>query len=148
MMRKAVTLTELLIGIALLGILAGAFALSPNLWRHNAKREAERLAAKLTAMTLKADRTRTNFTLQIDRNLVKIEWQAKSGKVNERFYAQPDFVYEWNANGNKLTYSHTDNKFLGGTTISVQGKDEFHYVIIHATGGRIRTSYKRPSSDE
>ncbi len=144
MRRRAVTLTELTVGIAILSLLAGAFTLSPNLWRHTAKHEAERLAAKITAMTRKADATRTNFILTIDRNIMNVEWGTKAGRRDETFRAHTGFVYYWNAPNNKLTYSHTKNTFTGGTTISVQGKGESYYVIIAVNGGRIRVSDTHP----
>lgn len=151
MRRRAVTLTELTVGIAILSLLAGAFTLSPNLWSQTAKREAERLAAKITALTRTADRTKIDFTLNIDRGrpYMRITYQPKGRReYSENFYASAGCSYEWNAPNDKLTYSHTKNTFTGGTTINVYGKNGPHYVIIAVRGGRIRTSHTRSSDDE
>ena len=148
MKRRAVTLTELVVGMAILSVLAGAFSLSPNLWSYTAKREAERLAAKLTAATRKADATRTNFTIKIDRAVMTLEWQTMGGEVDEFFHAHTGCSYDWNANGNKLNYSHTENTFQGGATIKVHGKGKPYHVIIAVTGGRIRVSDTHPQDLE
>ncbi|MBQ3653334.1 MAG: type II secretion system protein [Synergistaceae bacterium] len=143
MRRRAVTLTELTVGIAILSLLAGAFTLSPNLWSYTAKREAERLAAKITALTREADRRRINFVLDIDKTVMKIEWKGKKS-VLKRFEASTGCSYEWNNPSTKLEYSYTKNTFEVGKTIAVSGKGAPYYVIIAAIEGRVRTSATRP----
>ena len=73
MMRKAVTLTELLIGIAVLSILAGTMSLSNNAFnRQTAKREAERVAAYIQAKILASDRTHDGLWFTIDDKTISL----------------------------------------------------------------------------
>ena len=71
MRRKAVTLTELLIGIAILGILAASMSLSNNTFsRQTAKREAERVAGYIQAKLLDSDRTHDGLWFTVDEQKI------------------------------------------------------------------------------
>ena len=71
------TLTELIVGVAILTLLAGVTHLSPDLYKHTAKREAERVYAKLSQCMLEADRTHISFNLEVESSRLKIIWNGR-----------------------------------------------------------------------
>ncbi len=74
MRRKAVTLTELLIGIAIMAILAGAMSLSQGTFgKQTAKREAERVAGYIQAKLLASDRTHDGLWFVIDEHRISVK---------------------------------------------------------------------------
>ena len=143
MKRSAMTLTELIVGVAILTLLAGVTHLSPDLYKHTAKREAERVYAKLSQCMLEADRTHISFILEVESGRLKIIWQKPNimkSKATEYFDAKPGCLYSWNAPHDELLYSHVLNRYTQGTTIIITGKGEPHKIIIATIGSRIRLS--------
>ena len=61
MRRKAFTLTEVVIAVLILGIMAAAMTLRPDSAKQTAKREAERIAAVISRLIEKADRNHSAF---------------------------------------------------------------------------------------
>ena len=144
------SLVELVIGMALLTLLAGTTNLSPHLYQHSAKREAEKLYSWLSQHALTSDRTNITFKLEVESNKIKIIWQ-KPGiaayKQTETFPIGEDCIYSWNAPNNGLYYSHYKNCYTQGATITIKGKGPDYYVIIAAVGGRVRISDVPPGTN-
>ena len=61
MRRRAFTLTEVVVAILILGIMAAAITLSPNSAKQTAKMEAERIAAVISGLIDSAERTHGRF---------------------------------------------------------------------------------------
>ncbi len=73
MRRKAVTLSELLIGIAVMAILAGAMSLNQGTFgRTTAKREADRVAGYIQAKLLDSDRTHDGLWFTVDEHKISV----------------------------------------------------------------------------
>ena len=150
MMRKAVTLTELLIGIAILGILAGTMSLSNNAFnRQTAKREAERMQAYIYRQMQKADRIHKNFTLQVDGEYLTVNW-GDSANTDTSFKASDGCRFVDENDGDKV-YDIDRKGFSGGTIrIEAAGKGneiEKYYVILAVAKlneGRVRIDTKKP----
>ena len=146
-----------MIGMLILAISAGAFALSFNIWTITPKREAERLFAKLSSLMLKADRTQTHFKIEVDSDKIRIQWNSEyTDLVNKRYVFIEDFpaskgvYYLWNpdyssdAKNKSVCYSYITNRYNNGATITVNGKDTLYYVIIATVGSRVRISDTHP----
>ena len=150
MKRSAMSLVELVIGMALLTLLAGTTNLSPHLYQHSAKREAEKLYSWLSQHALTADRTNITFKLEVESNKIKIIWQKPDiaeSKQTEVFPSGEGCSYSWNAPNNGLYYSHYKNCYTQGATITIKGKGPDYYVIIAAVGGRVRISDVPPGTN-
>lgn len=151
MKRRAMTLTEILMGVSILIILSGVFSLSPDIYKHTAKREAERIYNKLSNCMLKAARTHISFIVTVEPTRINIIWQKPNtqlGKQTEHFAAKPGCSYKWNGPTGGMTYSHVKNTYTAQTaTIKINGKgDSVYYIIVSAVGGRMRLSDTPPSS--
>ncbi|MBQ9432690.1 MAG: hypothetical protein IJU26_00565 [Synergistaceae bacterium] len=149
MKRRAVSIVELSIGIALLAFLAAQISLSMTLTTHTPKHEAERLAKKLSSLMLKADKTQTHFQIEIEPDKMYIQWntsetsivkQADRDKFTETFPASSGCSYEWNAPNKIVYYSHITNKFSQGATITITGNGDPYYIKIATIGSRVRLS--------
>ena len=81
MKRRAVSIVELSIGIALLAFLAAQISLSMTLTTHTPKHEAERLAKKLSSLMLKADKTQTHFQIEIEPDKMYIQWNTSETSI-------------------------------------------------------------------
>ena len=157
MKRRAVSIVELSIGVALLVLLATQVSLSTNLYTQTPKREAERLAKKLSSLILKADKTQTHFKLEIESDHMFIVWntnqtslltEAARQKFTETFPASSGCTYSWNAPNDKVYYSHITNKFSQGATITITGNGDTYYVVIAAIGSRVRVSDTKPNAKD
>ena len=153
MKRRAVSIIEFSIGIALLALLASQITLSTNLSTQTPKREAEKLAKKLSSLMLKADKTQTHFKVEIHTDHMFIVWNTNETslvteearrKFTETFPASSGCRYSWNAPNDKVYYSHITNKFSQGATITIEGKGEPYYVVIATIGSRVRVSDTKP----
>ncbi len=147
MKRSAMSLTELLVGLAILTILAGLTHLSPDLYKRTSRREAERVYAQLSNLMLEADRTHTSFKLEVEPKRLKIIWQKldqSAAKSTEYFDAGPNCTYSLEAPDKTLMYSHVKNAYTRGETLTVSGKGSPHYVVIATIGSRIRLSDTHP----
>ena len=149
MKRTGFTMLELVIAIAILGIMATALTLNSSSFQQTAKQtakhEAERLAAKIQSLMLKADRTHTHFQIKIYDNKMSIQWNKNSSTEKDKdFEANPGCSLSWNVSANILYYSYITNKFTQGATITVNGKGDPYYVIIATIGSRVRVSKTKP----
>lgn len=70
--RRAFTLTEVVISIVILGIMAASLTLSTSSSKQNAKREAERIAAVMNRLIESADRKHSRFWFIPDNNEIYI----------------------------------------------------------------------------
>ncbi|MBQ7216677.1 MAG: hypothetical protein IJS39_11925 [Synergistaceae bacterium] len=154
MKRRAVSIVELSIGIALLVLLATQVSLSTNLAAWTPKQEAEKMAKRLSSLMLKADKTQIPFTLEIESDKMVITWntsdtslveRADREKYRQEFPASSGCTYSWNAPNDKLTNNPAKNKFSQGATITIKGNGDPHYVIISTIGSRVRTSDTSPA---
>ena len=151
MKRPGLLIIELLIALMVLAITAGAFTLRADMWTITAKREAEKIFAKLSSLMLKADRTHTHFQLNVDDGKIRIQWNIEytnlvKGKYRfvENLPASKGCKYSWNAPGDVIYYSYITNMYSQGTTITVTGRGKPYYVIIATVGSRVRISDTRP----
>lgn len=137
--RQGVTLIELLVGIVVLAVLAGAMTLRPWTFKQTAKNEAEKIAAVLRARTTEASRKGRGFTLTILGNASLMADGNEIYKVTDGFYIS------WNAPGGELEYSIKNSSFTQGATIDVKGeRGDWYFVPIAVIEGRIRTSPTHP----
>ena len=157
MKRRAVSIVELSIGIALMMILASQITLSTNISTQTPKREAEKLAKTLSSLVLKAAETQTHFQIEIKPDKMAIQWntnktstftQADRDKFTKDFPASSGCTYSWNAPNDILKYSHITNKFSQGATITITGKGDPYYVVIATIGGRVRVSDTKPGAKD
>ena len=157
MKHRAVSLLELTIGIALLMLMAAQISLSTNFYTQTSKREAERLAKKLSSLILKADQSKIHFKVEIESDHMFIVWNTNKTslftkeareKFTETFSASSGCTYSWNAPNDKIYYSHITNRFSQGATITITGKGKPYYVIIAVIGSRIRISDKKPGAQD
>lgn len=170
MKRNAFTLTEVVIAICILGIMAASMTLNPNSAEHTAKSEAERIVTQLYRLIETANRTHVSFKVLFDGNeqteSVPVEWQTSS--TSQTYHIDYDRELKLtkgcsikninrSVNDSKsmvsvgddtlnLVYSIGDNGFLhSGMTLKVTGTDKSeYYIIIYVPGARIRISDTRP----
>ena len=84
MRRKALTLTEVLTGLAILSILAGVMTLnSATVGQQTARREAERVAVFLQTHILRANLTRDVLWLTVDNSATPNTITAATGKASD-----------------------------------------------------------------
>ena len=157
MKRRAVSIVELSIGIALMMILASQITLSTNISTQTPKREAEKLAKTLSSLVLKASKTQTHFKVEIEPDHMFIVWNtnetslltaAAREKFTKKFPASSGCTYSWNAPNDKVYYSHITNRFSQGATITITGKGDPYYVVIAVIGGRVRVSDTKPGAKD
>ena len=151
MRRQALLMIELLIALLILAITAGAFTLNANFWTVTPKREAERIFAKLSSLMLQADRIQTSFQLVVWPGKIVVQWNSDYIDVKtqkERFIeeitASKGCTYSWNVQADVLYYSHINNRYSQGATITVHGQDTNYYVVIATIGSRVRLSDTHP----
>ena len=163
MKRRAFTLTEVVVSILLLGVLAAALTLSPNASKLTGKMEAERIVTQLYRFIETANKTNVSFKVLFDgeeqTESVTVEWQTPT--TSQSFHKGQDKLtlskgcsiknrYGENASNNMnslgtenfyLVYNLGDTGFPKGMTLQVKGQDNSIYFIrIYSPGTRIRTS--------
>ena len=145
MKRRAVSIVELSIGIALMMILASQITLSTNISTQTPKREAEKLAKKLSSLMLKADKMHVPFTLTLETDKMIIQWNTSTTSLFhnrniERFPASSGCTYSWNGEKKQITYTPENTTFTQSDTIKIEGNGEPYYVIPALFGSRVRVS--------
>ena len=151
MKRRAVSIVELSIGIALLVLLASQITLSTNLSTQTPKREAERLAKKLSNLMLKAEKMHiTSFNLtRTSENMLLVTWNSSHTSLflpedieryTEKIHASPGCTYAWWKSASQVTYHPNETTFNPGGTIVIRGNGDDYYVIMNSNGGRVRIS--------
>ncbi len=153
MKYRAFSLAELLISMLILAIMTGAFTLGTNIGRNTAKREAEKIVARLHSMTERAARQRANFKMTIDNGSeINFVWQLAGKSMQDStdtpYTASKGLSLSWNAPNQILTYKASDSDFSHqGATITITRDDgQKHYVVI-STGGRVRVSVQPGSGN-
>lgn len=167
MRRKAFTLTEVVIAILVLGIMAASLTLNPDSAKQTAKREADLIAAQLYRLIETANRKHVSFKVLFNgeeqTEYVDVEWQTPmTSKYNHTGYDKlklskgcsiKNLNYGENASSSSnmntpdteryyLVYRLGDQGFrVTGMTLQVKGQDNsVYYIIIYTPGTRIRTS--------
>ena len=79
MRRRAFTLTEVVVSILVMGIMASAIVLSSSSSKQTANSEAERAAALIGRLIERADRTRSAFWLDVKNDRLEIRTGADYG---------------------------------------------------------------------
>lgn len=160
MRRNAFTLTEIVIAILVLGIMASAMVLNSSSSRQTAKREADLIVTQLYRLIETANRKHVSFKVLFDgteqKDYVLVEWQTPQtsqlyqiGYDRELKLTKGCSIQNLNntsGSQSNLKYSLEDNSFLPPSmTLQVKGRDDsIHYIIIYVPGTRIRTSDIRP----
>ena len=148
--NTAFSLTELLVAMTVIVILAGAVTLSSTtMGRQTAKREAERVAEKLRSVAMKSDREHKSYTIKfpnkgdagLDYFEILDETKDLNHKVIETFNASKGCKFKTNVE--ELTYDLQLNMF-NGFTLTITGADgnKYEVVITAVDGGRIRVAPK------
>ena len=156
-MKHGFTLIELIIGIAIMILLAGIFEINPNIGKQTSKDEAQRLFSKLSSIVNKADLTQTDFHIIENADEVTIFWDVNLWRnwLNkrdpkqkiEKFYASKGCKYHMNIK--ELNYSSITNRFTPGTTITVYGeRGAPYYLVIPVLGSRMRLTDTHPEQEE
>lgn len=146
--RRAFTIVELMISVAVMLITYAAMAVSAQSAKQSAEHEAGRLAAYIFRTIQRADRMHNGFWMNTAPGYVHIKWN--SGPTDVSFKATIGCRYTNNFKGN-ITYDVSKKLFTSGGTITVtNSQGEVYYVIIaSATEGRIRLSpTDNPSNSE
>ena len=138
-------MVELLIGMLILAITAGAYSFSVDIWSITPKREAERGFAKLSSLMLKADNTNTNFQIEVEEKRIRVQWNNEyTNLVNKKHlfveYIPASKGCSYSCNVDILYYSCITNKYSQGAVITINGHGKTYYVIIAAVGSRVRIS--------
>ena len=148
MKHKGMTLTELVVGMAVLMLLAGMFELNPNSYTQTARREAEKLSGWLSNLMLQSDRTQVAFKLTAETQRITALWQIPDPPEDYRqrdyevyFDASAGCSFDFTAPNQQLIYSYVSNNFSEqGGHIKIYGRGAPHYVIISVGGARVRMS--------
>ena len=94
--RNGFTLTEMLISIALIMIMASVATISMSSARQTPKREAEKIAAYIARLTEKSDRMKLSFDVAItttdSAKAFNVSW-GKHGSYTETFELDYDLTY-------------------------------------------------------
>ena len=77
MKRNGLLMVELIIAMTIIAVMAGAITLSFSRYGMTAKREAERIFAKLNSLIIKADKTKTHFGIKINSSKIETTWNSK-----------------------------------------------------------------------
>ena len=158
--RNAFTLTEIIIAILVLGIMAGAMVVSSGSAKQTAKREADRIVMQLYRLIEYANRTHVSFKVLFDGSeqteSVPVEWQTPTtsryhhtGYDRELKLSNGCSIQNLNnmssASQHNLVYDIGDNSFLPPSmTLEIKAPDESaYYIKIYVPGTRIRTSDTR-----
>lgn len=162
--RRAFTIVELMISVAVMLITYAAMAVSAQSAKQSAEHEAERLAAYIFRTIQRADRMHRNFTMDTCPGTdstgkyyyIEVKWDGveEYGKNTERsFIASRGCTYSDNFpgsgeiayNANTKRFKMVDSSAMSGGTITVtDSQGEVYYVIIALNEGRIRVSAKEP----
>ena len=152
MTRRGFTLVEILIAIAIMGILAGTMTLSGNSAGQTARKEAEKVAALISSAVQRADRMNLSFDVKINNdNVISVDWSQNAPKhmTNNPLKASKGCKYVLHNNtssSNLLSFTYAPmnypNSVLVETRkdtptlpanryyIEVTGKSGHYYVLI------------------
>lgn len=159
--KHGFSLTELLIVIAIIMILASMIAINMDSYKQTAKQEAEKLAGYIHDLMRKADRSHKGFEIYWETTPERIRWQWSSNKISwangtdgiliykknltatDKPVISPGFTIEYKFSGyadNKLKYG-TDGQFnKNGHFKITRDDDKTDICYIYFRLGRIRCS--------
>ena len=154
MKQRGFTLVELIIAMMIMAILAGSMTLSSSTGRQTAKREAERLAAKLGSITIKANREHRTFTLKFNTNdnakSFDINWDV-AGRDTETIIASSGCSYSPISGDNKKKISKFQYKpanFPYGASVFIRNDEPSGHFHVKVTGADANDSYVFISGDK
>ena len=139
--KLAFSMIELLIVIVILGIMAVAIILNPDVGKQTAKSEAEKIVAYIQKAMQRADKIHESFIIKKQSGVLCIKFGNNKHKpipVSKGFTLD---MNESSYDGQQvLTYSFTLNSFLPPSReLTVTRSDGQKYFIeIYVPGGRIR----------
>ncbi|MBQ7545087.1 MAG: hypothetical protein IJT02_09130 [Synergistaceae bacterium] len=149
MKRSALTLVELIAGLAILALIAGVTSLNTDFSRQTSVNEAAKVAKFITSSMVKADNLHSNFTLAVESQSIKITWmRLPYGSEGREEVLEASRGCSYTVNNANIEYSYSSSAYSKGGTIAVRGRGDPHYVILASIGGRVRTSDTPPRSDE
>ena len=147
--RSAFTLTEVLVVLSILGLMAGAAA-AINWGRASPEREAGRLMRWVLRSLTKANRTGRSFTLRLSAGTsaetLALRW--RDDPVVEMFPAAPGFRFQLvrhSAFAPESIYSPQWGTFTPAATVRITAPRgaKPHYLILSGYG-RVRTASSPP----
>ena len=151
MRRRAFTLTEVVIAVLVLGIMAAAMTLRPDSAKQTAKREAERIAAVISRLIEKADRNHSAFWFIPEGNtLYIVRGRTYSASAREELDFKASAGCSFTSSPARLGYnteSNTSYAVISTNTtpavrveVSSQTQDKAKYAIT-VTGADKSTCY-------
>ena len=151
MRRRAFTLTEVVIAVLVLGIMAAAMTLRPDSAKQTAKMEAERIAAVIRRMIEGADRTHSAFWfMTVSNNLYAVRSRTYSTGAREKLDFNASAGCSFTSSPARLGYnteSNTSYAVISTNTtpavrveVSSQTQDKAKYAIT-VTGADKSTCY-------
>ncbi len=152
MRRKALLMVEMLVALVIIAVTAGVFTFSYDFGTVTPKYEAEKIFSALSNLMLKAGKKRSSFKLYVDQNQIRAKWDDEytdNFSVNKSLYweyisASKGCSYSWNANNGVINYSHINDRYSQGATITITSRGTKYYVIIATVGSRVRISDVSP----
>ena len=139
MKQRAFTLTEVVIAVLILGIMAAAITLRPASAKQTAKREAERAALKISRLIETADRNHSALWIDVkdnkleirtikkyDSNAPKEEFKPTEGCSYSRYNTTKYFSY--NVPSSEIIYSH-ENFTMNNISVDVNADPKGKYNI-------------------
>ena len=146
--KHGFSLTELLIVIAIIMILASMIAINMDSYKQTAKQEAEKLAGYIHDLMRKADRSHRGFEITFDDSKIQWAWTddtnnkktiyKKNPNDTDKPLISPGFEVEGNFS-DKVTYK-TDSRFCKEGHFTVTRKEDASKYYVYIFNGRIRIS--------
>lgn len=163
--KHGFSLTELLIVIAIIMILASMIAVNMDSYKQTAKQEAEKLAGYIHDLMRKADRSHRGFAINLETTQLRWQWASdntswksttdgiliykKNPTGTEKPIISPGFTIEYKFSGkdgspNLVKYG-TDSQFNRNghfTVINDKNTEDTKYFV-NLRFGRVRASDKK-----
>jgi prepilin-type N-terminal cleavage/methylation domain-containing protein len=135
--RRAFTLTEVVISIVILGIMAASLTLSTSSSKQNAKREAERIAAVMNRLIESADRKHSRFWFIPDNNEIYIarEKDYLSTTPTEKFNFKVSSGCSFSSSPEILGYNTSENTRFSNVVIDTSKTPAVRVEVSDETKG-------------
>lgn len=102
--KTGFTLIEVLMSVSIMSIMSGVMILSYHTTDQTPKREAEKVAAYITRLANKSDRTKVGFEMKISCNSFCVSWEH-NGIKEPSFDVSAGLTYSHNFTEDKLKYN-------------------------------------------